>query len=153
MEVNRRTFLLGTAAGLCGCLSGCQSGGLGDSAAAEAAQQGTLNAGSPSDYPRDGAYGKFIESDRVIMIRKAGRISAVSAICPHKSKLVEPVAEGGTIACPEHGSRFDLDGRVTKGPAKADLTHYAVTLAASGRIIVDKGRKLPMGDSAASVPV
>jgi nitrite reductase/ring-hydroxylating ferredoxin subunit len=149
---NRRQFVTGAAAGFCCCLAGCQSGP-GESAVAEALQEGTLDIGTAADYPRDGAYGRFIARDRVIVIRKSGTISAVTAICPHKRFLLEPLEGGGTIACPEHGSLFDLDGRVTKGPAKNDLTHYALTIGPAGRIIVDRSRKLSAGDPASVVQV
>src|SRR4051812_32604008 len=123
MEMNRRSFIATATAGVCGCLSSCQSGGGSgsgssslDPAEVEAQQKGTITIGKPSDFPSEGAYGGFVESDRTIVVRKGSTISAVSAVCPHRAKMCKPVGGGTAIACPAHGSRFDLDGTVVKGP-------------------------------------
>ncbi|MDL5158356.1 ubiquinol-cytochrome c reductase iron-sulfur subunit [Actinomycetospora termitidis] len=44
-----------------------------------------------------------------------------SAVCPHDGCLVNEVADG-SIVCPCHGSRFALDGAVTRGPAEDPLS-------------------------------
>lgn len=51
---------------------------------------------------------------------------AVSAICPHKATMVCWKAKDQIFRCPEHGSKFTTDGKVTKGPAKEDLSPYKV---------------------------
>ncbi len=55
----------------------------------------------------------------VLLVRRNGRIHALAETCAH---LGGPLAEGrlvdGSVVCPWHGSRFDLeDGRVLDGPA------------------------------------
>lgn len=48
-----------------------------------------------------------------------GDIVAFSAICTHKGCTVAP--EGSQIACPCHGSTYDLTGKNTGGPAPRPL--------------------------------
>ncbi|MCG6922856.1 MAG: Rieske (2Fe-2S) protein [Acidobacteriota bacterium] len=62
----------------------------------------------------------------VALWRAGGSVGAVSRRCPHLGCTVRPAADG-TLACPCHGSRFDAHGRVTRGPAKADLAPLRVT--------------------------
>ena len=75
----------------------------------------------------------------VVVARDANGVYAMSAICTHAGCFVSDTA--GTIAaglsCPCHGSAFDGEGVVTKGPAPVALEHYTVTIAADGSITVD----------------
>jgi Rieske Fe-S protein len=75
----------------------------------------------------------------VVVARDADGVYAMSAICTHAGCFVSDTA--GTIAaglyCPCHGSAFDGEGVVTKGPAPVALAHYTVTIAADGSITVD----------------
>jgi nitrite reductase/ring-hydroxylating ferredoxin subunit len=49
---------------------------------------------------------------------------ALSTQCTHEGCPVTPPV-GGIITCPCHGSQFDLDGKVRRGPAQFPLTRYA----------------------------
>jgi Rieske Fe-S protein len=50
-----------------------------------------------------------------------GTIHAVSPVCTHLHCIVGWNSAEKTWDCPCHGSRFDYQGRVTRGPAKRDL--------------------------------
>jgi cytochrome b6-f complex iron-sulfur subunit len=54
-----------------------------------------------------------------LLIATPGGFSAISLVCTHLGCSVESQAEG--FACPCHGSRFDLQGKVTRGPAQKPL--------------------------------
>ncbi len=51
---------------------------------------------------------------------------AFSSRCTHASCQVLAPA-GGAMACPCHGSRFDLNGTPLSGPATTPLTKYTAT--------------------------
>lgn len=53
-----------------------------------------------------------------------GSYTAVLMRCTHKGCGLG--AQQGVFVCPCHGSEFDLDGHVLKGPAKTDLQSFEV---------------------------
>jgi Rieske Fe-S protein len=62
----------------------------------------------------------------ILVVRDgAGRFHALSMQCTHEGCPVRPPEEG-IISCPCHGSQYDLDGRVRRGPAQLPLARYAV---------------------------
>ena len=61
-----------------------------------------------------------IVGDIVVTQPTAGVFKGLSAICTHAGCTVSAVA-GETIKCPCHGSRYNLDGSVARGPAFAPL--------------------------------
>jgi Rieske Fe-S protein len=61
-----------------------------------------------------------IVGDIVVTQPSPGVFKGLSATCTHAGCTVAKVA-GGTIDCPCHGSRFNLDGSVANGPASAPL--------------------------------
>jgi len=68
-----------------------------------------------------------------------GGIYALSTICTHAGC---DMANYGRISsngiyCSCHGSEFDVDGNVVRGPARRALDHYQVTIHANGDIYVD----------------
>ena len=54
--------------------------------------------------------------------------TAVEAVCTHEGCTINGEA-GDIYVCPCHGSRYDRDGRVVNGPAKASLRQYPTTFA------------------------
>ena len=135
MNINRREFAIATAA-----LAACVCSGVGlDSACAIVAPSSPVDVGAAGDYPSDGAVDKFARSNRIIVIRKGDRLYATAATCTHRECIVKPVQ--GELRCPCHGSRFDLEGAVTKGPARAPLPRYAIAINSAGRILVDPSQK------------
>ncbi len=72
-----------------------------------------------------------ITGDTLIVARTdANAFVACSAICPHKGCKVEYEHEAREFFCPCHDSRFALNGKVLRGPAKTSLKNYATDLAA-----------------------
>ena len=62
----------------------------------------------------------------ILVVRDgAGRFHALSMQCTHEGCPVGPPVQG-VITCPCHGSQYDLEGRVRRGPAQLPLARYAV---------------------------
>ena len=101
--------------------------------------------GSPPDGPVAAgnvsalSVGALLVMSNVVVARDANGIYAMSGVCTHAGCLMDDssstIAAG--LSCPCHGSTFDGNGSVTRGPARAALQHYAVTVAADGSITVD----------------
>jgi len=60
--------------------------------------------------------------------------AALLMLCTHKNCDVKPT--GSFLTCPCHGSEFDNDGKVLKGPATANLTAYQTQIKET-TIIID----------------
>ena len=56
----------------------------------------------------------------VVLVRHRGRVHALTDRCSHRGcSLSEGSFDGTAITCGCHGSRFDLEGRLLRGPATA----------------------------------
>ncbi len=97
---------------------------------------GPVSAGKVADLKKGTL--QIYSSNVVVGLDNQG-VYAMSAVCTHAGCLVEDTS--GTISdglsCPCHGSTFDGNGAVTRGPARTPLQHYQVTIAADGSITVD----------------
>ncbi|MFI6366019.1 Rieske 2Fe-2S domain-containing protein [Nocardia sp. NPDC050630] len=71
--------------------------------------------------------------DTVVTQPSSGNYQAFSVICPHAGCAVATIS-GGTVNCPCHGSRFNLDGSVATGPATQPLA--ARTISVQGEWII-----------------
>ncbi|WP_019930166.1 ubiquinol-cytochrome c reductase iron-sulfur subunit [Nocardia sp. BMG111209] len=69
----------------------------------------------------------LIAGDTVITQPNPGDFRAFSATCTHQGCAVSAIA-GGTINCPCHGSRFNLDGSVATGPATRSLVARPISV-------------------------
>ncbi len=92
--------------------------------------------------------GAMVVMSNIVVARDAGGVYAMSAVCTHAGCLLDDGSRTVTagLSCPCHGSAFDGNGNVTRGPARASLQHYAVTIAADGSITVDGSQ--PVSESA-----
>jgi cytochrome b6-f complex iron-sulfur subunit len=95
----------------------------------------TFRAGSPSDYP-DGTV-RFNKEQKAYVVGSPGGVYALSAVCTHLGCITRFLSDQSVIACPCHGSRFDLEGNVVEGPAPRPLPWLDVTLDSSGLLVVD----------------
>lgn len=68
-----------------------------------------------------------VEGEQLAVHRdREGRLSVVSAVCPHMKCVVHWNPEDSTWDCPCHGSRFEADGAVLEGPAFHSLSQRTV---------------------------
>ena len=63
----------------------------------------------------------------------SGHFAAYLLRCTHADAQLTP--SGDSFRCNLHGSRFDLDGKVRKGPASKDLERYPA-VESDGMVIV-----------------
>lgn len=76
----------------------------------------------------DGSRVFLFEGRRLIVVRiDTTSFVALSAICTHAGAIVRYDASRMDIVCPRHGSRFSLDGDVTRSPAGRSLETFATT--------------------------
>ena len=82
---------------------------------------------------------------RLYVVRNAdGSFYALSALCTHLGCMTRYVPENAQVACPCHGSRFSLEGKVTAGPAPRPLRRLKMSLE-RGILIVDASQEIPAG--------
>ncbi|HEX7191854.1 MAG TPA: Rieske 2Fe-2S domain-containing protein [Thermoanaerobaculia bacterium] len=94
-------------------------------------------AGSPLDFT-EGVV-RFNKEKKAYVIGAPGGVYALSAVCTHLGCITRFRSDERAIACPCHGSRFDLEGNVVHGPAPRPLPWLDVTLDAAGNLVVDTG--------------
>jgi cytochrome b6-f complex iron-sulfur subunit len=64
----------------------------------------------------------------IIIIRSTDTVYlALSKVCTHSSCTVTYDSGSKDIPCPCHGSKFNTEGAVLKGPATSSLKKYSVT--------------------------
>jgi Rieske Fe-S protein len=72
--------------------------------------------------------GSGVIVDEIVVTQpSAGEFKGLSAICTHAGCTVSEVVDG-TINCPCHGSKFNLDGSVANGPATRPLDAQAISV-------------------------
>jgi len=103
----------------------------------------TFRAGSPADYP-DGKV-RFNKEQKAYVVGCPNGVYALSAVCTHLGCITRFLSDQGAIACPCHGSRFDLEGNVVEGPAPRPLPWLEVGLDNSGLLVVDTAITVPHG--------
>lgn len=68
-----------------------------------------------------------------VLSRANGEYRALSPICTHRGCTVE--VQNDRLVCPCHGSTYDRDGQVLKGPAQRALTRYPTRVAGDEIVI------------------
>lgn len=70
--------------------------------------------------------GGYVVSNNVIIINTGSGYVALSDICTHAGCAVLYDSSTKTLPCPCHGSLFNINGTVLRGPAVTSLHKYAV---------------------------
>ena len=102
-----------------------------------------FKAGNPSDYTEGTV--RFNKEQKAFVIGTSGGVFALSAVCTHLGCITRYVSDEGVIACPCHGSKFDLEGNVTHGPAPRPLPWLEVAVDDKGELVVDTAVSIPHG--------
>lgn len=135
--VDRRAFCLGTLAA--GLVLACGGGGGGASTPAPAPPPAgplttTDNKANLLAAP-DGTVRDYRNLGNFFLVKDAGGIYAMTAVCTHMGCIVGAPADS-KITCPCHGSQYDLGGANLVGPATQPLVHFAVTEPTQGGFLV-----------------
>ena len=72
-----------------------------------------------------------------VVFRDETGFGALSLVCTHLGCTVENKGEGFT--CPCHGSRFDPNGKVVRGPAEKPLRPLRIEIKSDDRVHVYTG--------------
>ncbi|HEX9079794.1 MAG TPA: Rieske (2Fe-2S) protein [Desulfuromonadaceae bacterium] len=81
-----------------------------------------------AEIPEHGAL--VYREARLAVIREKGELYALDLVCTHLGCTLAVTPSG--LTCPCHGSRFDREGNVLKGPADRPLKRYAVQVDRDG---------------------
>jgi Rieske Fe-S protein len=138
--ISRQKVLIGAGLGLLtSVVAACGTYGKKDQAASEssattAAPAPSASGGSAAPAGNviaktaDVPVGSGVIVDKVVVTQPtAGVFKGFSSTCTHKGCTVDKIADG-TIDCPCHGSKFNLDGSVAHGPATKPLEAKTVTV-------------------------
>jgi Rieske Fe-S protein len=131
----RREFVLAATATCVACA--CCRGAEGAATDEERAEGGAeVDIGEPDLYKPGSIIGAWARSRKFFVARDDKALYAPVAVCTHKHCTLK-ILDGDGFRCPCHNSHFNLAGKVTKGPARIALPRCQITLAASGRVLVD----------------
>jgi cytochrome b6-f complex iron-sulfur subunit/menaquinol-cytochrome c reductase iron-sulfur subunit len=81
-----------------------------------------------------------VELGSVWLVKQGGKVTALSAVCPHLGCSVNVVTGGGQpagFACPCHTSAFDGDGKRRSGPSPRDMDALGTRIEDGGVVAVD----------------
>jgi cytochrome b6-f complex iron-sulfur subunit len=107
----------------------------------------TFKIGTMDDYPGGEAdeYGvvnvneKFMESQRVWIVRETDKVYAIFGKCTHLGCTPKWFPEDRQYKCPCHGSKYYSNGVNFAGPAPRPMDRYGISVLEDGRIKVDRG--------------
>lgn len=95
-----------------------------------------VNAGKPDHYPADSV--TLDPATAIYVVHSAEGFYALSATCTHLGCLTAYKPELGIIACPCHGSKFQINGKKIAGPAPKPLPWLKMWLNDDGELMVDR---------------
>lgn len=142
-RVSRREMMVLTGeAVLAGTLIGCGAEEMHTGACAGA---GTGTAVPPAELPAVGE-AKFFpagSSDPIFLIAQDEQgYMAIKNYCTHSGCSVR-FTEQKTYFCDCHGSEFQFDGGLIRGPAVRPLDHLSMCRRTDGTLVVDRTKTLP----------
>ena len=119
--LSRRAFLTKSTlavAGVAALSAGCGDGQIGGVGATGPLPTGlTLKVSTVPALATVGVL-TFHPTDLRVAVKRTGAASflALSTTCTHEGTRIDIVNSALSFECPNHGSRFDSDGNVTRGP-------------------------------------
>jgi cytochrome b6-f complex iron-sulfur subunit len=96
----------------------------------EPSPQTDFDLGSPGKYPLGSR--TILPGVPGLLIHSQSGFSALSLVCTHLGCTVQSQSDGFT--CPCHGSRFDLQGNIIRGPAGKPLHPLRTGITSDGNL-------------------
>ncbi len=96
------------------------------------APQTNFDLGPADNFPPDSR--TLLADPPAVLLHTPSGFSAISLVCTHLGCTVEQSAGGFT--CPCHGSLYDANGKVTRGPAQSPLRKLRVEVTADNHILL-----------------
>lgn len=123
-RLSRRGFLAGSA---CGVFTVAAFGLPGDVSALSVTTIEAQGSGNERRYPIPASDGASIDrASQVILVRYAGKVYAMSLVCPHENAAVRWLPRDGRFQCSKHTSRYTPDGAFTSGRATRNMDRFPV---------------------------
>jgi len=97
-----------------------------------------FKAGFLSDYSVGEVSDKYIQAQRVWIIREDEGVYALFAKCTHLGCTPRWLAAENKFKCPCHGSGFYRSGMNFEGPAPRPLDRFKISVGEDGQLVVDK---------------
>ncbi len=91
-----------------------------------------FDVGSAAQYPAGSR--TVLPEIPALLISKQASFSALSLVCTHLGCTVEQDPSG--FRCPCHGSRYDAQGNVERGPARQNLKQLKVEVSGQGHVLI-----------------
>ena len=88
------------------------------------------------EIPADLGIGVSFFQEVIDVKKDSGAIQMFSSKCPHLGCQINKVNDGN-ITCPCHGSTFNKDGQILKGPASNSLTKLDFSKNENGNFTVE----------------
>ncbi len=98
----------------------------------EAPQKREFDLGLPSLYAEDSR--TVLPQVPALLVHSKSGFVALSLVCTHLGCTVDERPDG--FVCPCHGSRYDKQGQVLRGPAARALRRLRLETDASGHLIL-----------------
>jgi len=119
-----------------GGAAGAFASACGGPSGASPASVGTLEVGQVTDYPVGSL--EPVGNQPVAVGRDAKGLYAMTLTCTHTgcNMAIDGDVMPTGVRCGCHGSVFDANGAVVRGPAQDDLVHFAVTVDMNGVVTV-----------------
>ncbi len=101
-----------------------------------------FSVGLPADYAPGSV--TTLKARKVFIVREGNSFKAISVICQHLGCAVHWTKEKNIFECPCHGSKYYKSGVNFAGPAPRPLSHFDVSVADDGKLVVDTEKIVPI---------
>ncbi len=105
------------------------------------AQSKVLVATTDELKPNSAKFFRFLDKPAVLVRLPDGNYESLSAKCTHLGCTVAFGKSEELFYCNCHGSQFDINGKVIKGPALLPLQQYSVSISANNIYVTTQNQQ------------